>query len=92
MVATIALFASVGLAAFAPLLALTVGTAHGNESQRIPFQEKGLPWHPFQCKYRSVTSPHDLTIRVFERSGHTPQYEETAFFDAELLRWMKERE
>jgi proline iminopeptidase len=34
----------------------------------------------------------DLTVRVFERSGHTPQYEEAALFDAELLRWMQERQ
>jgi proline iminopeptidase len=35
---------------------------------------------------------HDLTVRVFERSGHTPQYEEAVLFDAELLRWMEEHE
>lgn len=33
----------------------------------------------------------DLTIRVFERSGHWPHYEEPAAFDTELLHWMKER-
>ena len=35
--------------------------------------------------------PHfwDLTVRVFERSGHTPCYEEADLFDAELLSWMK---
>ena len=33
----------------------------------------------------------DLTVRVFERSGHTPQYEEATLFDAELMRWMKKR-
>ena len=34
--------------------------------------------------------PHlrDLTVRVFERSGHTPQYEEAERFDAELLAWL----
>jgi proline iminopeptidase len=34
--------------------------------------------------------PHfrDLTVRIFERSGHTPQYEEPELFDAELLRWL----
>ena len=38
--------------------------------------------------------PHfrNLTVRVFEQSGHTPQYEEPALFDAELLRWMKEHQ
>ncbi len=32
----------------------------------------------------------DITMRVFEESGHTPPFEEPARFDAELLRWMKE--
>jgi proline iminopeptidase len=34
--------------------------------------------------------PHfrDLTIRVFEKSGHTPQYEEPELFDQELLSWL----
>ncbi|HET9314279.1 MAG TPA: alpha/beta hydrolase, partial [Vicinamibacteria bacterium] len=31
----------------------------------------------------------DLTVRVFERSGHTPQHDEPALFDAELLRWIE---
>jgi proline iminopeptidase len=31
----------------------------------------------------------DLTVRVFERTGHTPQLEEPALFDAELLRWIE---
>jgi len=31
----------------------------------------------------------DLTVRVFERSGHTPPYEEPELFDAELLRWLE---
>lgn len=30
----------------------------------------------------------DLTIRVFEESGHTPQLEESNLFDAELLTWL----
>jgi proline iminopeptidase len=29
----------------------------------------------------------DLRVRVFERSGHTPQFEEAAHFDRELLEW-----
>lgn len=34
--------------------------------------------------------PHfkDITIRVFEKSGHTPQYEEPELFDQELLQWL----
>ena len=31
---------------------------------------------------------HDLTIRVFENSGHTPQLEEAALFDATLLAFL----
>lgn len=30
----------------------------------------------------------DLTVRVFERSGHTPQLEQAADFDRELLAWL----
>jgi proline iminopeptidase len=30
----------------------------------------------------------DLTVHVFDESGHTPQYEEAALFDQELLAWM----
>lgn len=36
--------------------------------------------------YRS--SFKDLTVRVFEKSGHTPQMEESELFDAELLEWL----
>jgi proline iminopeptidase len=32
----------------------------------------------------------DLTIRIFEHSGHWPHYEEAALFDSELLSWIKE--
>jgi proline iminopeptidase len=32
---------------------------------------------------------NDITVRVFERSGHTPQLEEPDLFDRELLTWMK---
>jgi proline iminopeptidase len=32
----------------------------------------------------------DLTVRVFERSGHTPPLEEAELFDAELLGWMRQ--
>jgi proline iminopeptidase len=37
------------------------------------------------------TSFKDLTVRVFEKSGHTPQLEESASFDAELLGWLASR-
>jgi proline iminopeptidase len=42
-------------------------------------------WDAVRPKFR------DLTVRVFERTGHTPQLEEAALFDAELLGWMKAR-
>lgn len=34
---------------------------------------------------------NDLTIRVFEKSGHTPQFEESELFDNELLQWLYSR-
>ena len=34
---------------------------------------------------------HDLTVRIFEKSGHTPQLEEPDAFDAELLEWLNEK-
>ena len=43
-------------------------------------------WDPIRPKFR------DLTVRVFERSGHWPHYEEAALFDAELLGWMDEHQ
>ena len=32
----------------------------------------------------------DLTINLFEQSGHWPHYEEAALFDTKLLQWLKE--
>jgi len=32
----------------------------------------------------------DLTVRVFDKSGHTPQLEESDLFDRELLAWLRE--
>lgn len=40
-------------------------------------------WNPIRSKF------HDLTIRVFEKSGHTPQYEQAVLFDKELLEWLE---
>ena len=39
-------------------------------------------WEPYRAAFR------DLTVRVFDRSGHTPQLEEADLFDAELLGWI----
>jgi len=43
-------------------------------------------WDPIRPVFR------DLTLRVYERSGHTPQYEEAALFDQDLLDWMSQNE
>jgi proline iminopeptidase len=40
-------------------------------------------------KYRDQLS--DLTVRIFEKSGHTPQLEESNNFDEELMRWLWRR-
>jgi proline iminopeptidase len=37
-------------------------------------------------QYRDHAS--DLTVRIFEKSGHTPQLEEPDHFDEELIRWL----
>ncbi|QRN97964.1 alpha/beta hydrolase [Archangium violaceum] len=42
-------------------------------------------WAPYREHFR------DLTVRVFDRSGHTPQLEESRLFDAELLHWLDSR-
>jgi proline iminopeptidase len=39
--------------------------------------------------YRGIF--RDLTVCVFEKSGHTPQFEEPVLFDAELLKWLSSR-
>jgi len=44
-----------------------------------------LAWEPYRVLFR------DLTVRIFDRSGHTPQLEESAAFDAELLAWLESR-
>ena len=31
-------------------------------------------------------------MRIFENSGHTPQYDEPELFDRELLTWIEEHE
>lgn len=42
-------------------------------------------WDPIRPKF------HDLTVRIFERSGHCPHYEEAPLFDQELLSWLSTR-
>jgi proline iminopeptidase len=43
-------------------------------------------WEPLRSRFS------DLTIRVFEKSGHTPQHDEPEVFDEELLAWLRSRE
>ncbi len=31
----------------------------------------------------------DFTVRIFEKSGHTPQLEESDNFDEELMKWLR---
>jgi proline iminopeptidase len=40
-------------------------------------------WDPIRPHFRN------LTVRIFEKSGHTPQIEEPDRFDDELLRWIQ---
>jgi proline iminopeptidase len=42
-------------------------------------------WAPYRDRFR------DLTLRVFERSGHVPQLEEAAQFDAAVEAWLVQR-
>jgi proline iminopeptidase len=42
-------------------------------------------WQPYRECFR------DLTVRVFDRSSHTPQLEESEQFDRELLEWLGAR-
>ena len=39
-------------------------------------------WDPFRSKFKN------LTVRLFDRSGHTPQFEEPQSFDEELVNWI----
>lgn len=39
-------------------------------------------WNPIRSQFK------DLTLKVFERSGHTPPYEQPELFDRELLNWL----
>ena len=41
-------------------------------------------WDPLRPKFKN------LTVRIFEKSAHSPQYEEAELFDAELLKWLEE--
>ncbi len=40
-------------------------------------------WDPYRSYF------NDLTLRVFEKSGHTPMFEQPAEFDREMLEWLE---
>lgn len=42
-------------------------------------------WNPIRDKFQN------LTLRIFEQSGHTPQLEEPEQFDQELLYWLEQK-
>jgi proline iminopeptidase len=41
-------------------------------------------WDPLRPKFKN------LAVRIFEKSAHSPQYEEPDLFDIELLKWLEE--
>jgi proline iminopeptidase len=41
-------------------------------------------WDPIKASFQN------LTIQIFERSGRTPQFEESELFDERILSWMNE--
>jgi proline iminopeptidase len=42
-------------------------------------------WDSLRPKFK------DLTVKIFEKSAHSPQYEEPDLFDTELLGWLREK-
>lgn len=69
-----------------------VDVSQGLESMDIPvllaygrFEFLVAPvqaWDSLRPKFKN------LTVRIFEKSAHSPQYEEAELFDAELLKWL----
>lgn len=45
-----------------------------------------IPYTLWEKAYGNIP---DYTLVLFEKSGHTPQLEESEFFDAKLLEWIK---
>jgi proline iminopeptidase len=75
-------FASIDITRGLEKLAIPVFLALGRYDFSI-----GPPhtWNEVRPKFQ------DLTVRMFERSGHTPQLEEAELFDTELLNWLASR-
>lgn len=64
----------------APGLQVPVFVAIGRHDYVVPFDL----WD--EAARRSLTN---LTLEIFERSGHTPQYEEAPLFDRKLIEWLR---
>lgn len=47
-----------------------------------------IPYTLWDSKYESI---QDFTLILFEKSGHTPQLEESELFDQRLLNWLTEK-
>jgi len=72
--------------------ALEIDVSQGLESLDLPvllvygrFEFLVAPvhsWDPLRTKFKN------LTVRIFEKSAHSPQYEEPDLFDCELLKWL----
>lgn len=48
-------------------------------------------WNPPYLWEKVRSYFNDLTVRVFEKSGHTPQLEESEQFENELLQWLSSK-
>ncbi|HEU4748595.1 MAG TPA: alpha/beta hydrolase, partial [Gemmatimonadaceae bacterium] len=68
------------LRAAAPVM-VPVLIALGRQDYAVPFTE----WEGFRGPFR------DVTIEIFERSGHTPQLEESIEFDRRVLGWLQRK-
>ncbi|CAN5202257.1 alpha/beta hydrolase [soil metagenome] len=74
----------------------TIDIAQGLEKLKIPvFLALGrydfivappCSWNPLRPKIKN------LTLKVFEKSGHTPQYEQPELFDAQLVEWLSRKQ
>ncbi len=47
-----------------------------------------IPHTLWQASYESIP---DFTLRLFEKSGHTPQLEESDLFDEQLIAWISKK-
>ena len=47
-----------------------------------------IPYTLWRTNYEHIP---DFKLVLFEKSGHTPQLEETELFDRELLQWINQK-